>query len=138
MFWLFLTWTEMPRGATEIESIRLDFWPPFKQKSKALKRHIWKTQNSFKLIHSQTPPSLIHSQTHSLTDSHSQTHSLPHSPPFVPAVRSPPSFVAPFVLSFQVLGSLSFFSLCYFLICVMSYCKFEFFSVLGSWNFGFL
>ena len=30
----------MPRGATEIESIRLDFWPPFKQKSKALKQHI--------------------------------------------------------------------------------------------------
>ena len=87
--------------------------------------------------------SLSNSLTHSLTLTPKLTArrcSPPFCPPFVLAVRSPPSFVVPFVLCFQVLGSLFFFFFfyCYFLFFVVGYCKFEFIFVLGSSNFGFL
>ena len=61
----------------KIESIRLEFWPPLKQKSTA----------HYKILKVQTPKQEPF-QTHSQTPP-SQTHSLTHSQ----AVRSPP-FVA--------------------------------------------
>ena len=77
--------------------------------------------------------SLSNSLTHSLTLTPKLTHSLV-------AHRSQPAVVCSAVRTL-LLGSgfsFSFFSLCYFLICVVGYCKFEFFFVLGSSNFGFL
>ena len=63
-FYMYLTWTEIPRGATEIESYRLDFWPPFKIKWNALKRHFRKQQRSFKLSPLSFTLKLTHSPTH--------------------------------------------------------------------------
>ena len=84
--------------------------------------------------------SLSNSLTHPLTDSHSKT----HSPPFVLAVRSPSSFVASFVLCFQVLGSLffSFFNaiFCFVSWVIVNLSSFLFWvlQILDSSNFGFL
>ena len=99
----------------------------------------------------QTQSSLIHSQTHSLTHSLTLTPkltarrcSLPFCPPFVLAVHSPPSFVASFVLCFQVLGSL-FFSFFNAIFCFVSWVIVNLISflfwvlqILDSSNFGFL
>ena len=130
----------MPRGAIEIESIRLDFWPPFKNKSNAPAHlkviELFQTQ-------SLSNSALSHSQSNSLTHSLTLTLKLTLTPKLTHSLvarrRSQRTIRSAVCTLFSGFGfSFSFFSLCYFFICVMGYCKFEFFSVLGSSNFGFL
>ena len=104
-------------------------------------------ESNIALSNSVLSHSLSNSLTHSLTLTPKLSHSLVacrSCPPFVLAVRTRRS--QPAVICSAVRTLLSgfgfsfsfFFSLCYFLICVVGYCKFEFFFVLGSSNFGFL